>query len=313
MIAYVLSFAGFVSEVESHTFGFCRVLLVFFSIDVQLNDYDDRVLTKSDLLGRWAHFVLTIAAIIHDGNWHVGIDFAILMLILFAIESVMNPLPMTYRSVMIGAVSSVVHILIGCVLSRAGFENPALGLCHFLLVFFLVEVQLMGGMRRFFCPDITIPHHWVSFVLMDTLRTPGPWFVGYLSGIITGVLYWFRVLSYFAPSAQFFRRVEKRLFGDSLNRWMYVPAGDERGPVALEDELYSREPFGVFGCSVARKPESTGRCASGDRSVVPAQSFVSRNSNSRFVWLPFVFRHQSKSKYNEVRPRFGRGARGHCI
>jgi hypothetical protein len=188
----------------------------------------------------------------------VVIAFVLFMLIVFTLETLIDNLSLFSHFCLVGGVAGVAHILIGCVLNYTGLisDTGSFDFCDYLFLFFVIHI-IMTGVNRLFCRDIPVLQ-WLNLILMDALMTPGPCLVGYLSGILTGVLYRFHVLSYVAPGPQFFRMVEKRLFWNGLHGLRYLPAAEERGPIEIEDELYSPERFGDFRCSFARRPDSGG-------------------------------------------------------
>jgi hypothetical protein len=118
----------------------------------------------------------------------------------------------------------------------------ALGFSGVLLALIVIDIKLSGGDNRsvfgiFLVPAWTYP--WVMLLLLSLLM-PNVSVFGHISGLITGYLYKYHVLSFLAPSLSFFGRVERCLCPCFVNRLGYLAVDGIRDSGYLPFALFRR-------------------------------------------------------------------------
>jgi rhomboid domain-containing protein 1 len=187
---------------------------------------------------------LITSAYLHGGILHLIMNMMSFTFLGLSLENSIGTLSYFYHIVIFGIVSNLVHILIAYIMLVGGDASEifghALGFSGILFALIVIDLDISGGDQRsvfglFLVPSWCYP--WVVLLLMSLLM-PNVSFFGHLSGLFTGYLYKFKILSFLAPSAQFFGTVERKLCSCCTDRVGYINANGQR------DGNY--QPYAVF-------------------------------------------------------------------
>jgi membrane associated rhomboid family serine protease len=194
---------------------------------------------------------LITASYMHGGILHLAMNMMSFTMMGITLEMTLGTLSFFYHILLLGVVTGLTHVAIAYLMSLGGEASEvgshALGFSGILFALIVIDVQLSGGDERsvfglFLVPAWTYP--WVMLLLMSLLM-PNVSFFGHLSGMVTGYLYQFHILSYLAPGPQFFGRLERKLCCCCMNRLGYLPVEGQRDanyqPFALLTRLLRRE------------------------------------------------------------------------
>jgi membrane associated rhomboid family serine protease len=177
---------------------------------------------------------LITATYMHLGIFHLAMNMMSFTFTAISLEGAIGTLSFLYHIVIFGIISDIVHIVIAYILLLGGdpttVDSQAMGFSGVLFALIVIDINLSGGEQRsifglFLVPSWTYP--WVMLLVMS-LMLQGVSFLGHLSGLITGYLYQWGVLSYLAPPSEFFGRVERKICCCCVNRLGYLTTDGRR-------------------------------------------------------------------------------------
>jgi membrane associated rhomboid family serine protease len=194
---------------------------------------------------------LVTATYMHGGIFHLVMNMMSFTMLGLTLEVTLGTFSFFYHIFVFGVISGLIHSLIAYLMYYGGetseIGHHALGFSAVLFALIVIDVQLSGGDDRSVFGLFLVPawlYPWVMLLLMSLLM-PNVSFFGHLAGMVTGYLYQFHVLSYLAPSQQFFGRVERRLCSCCVNRLGYLPVEGQRDgnyqPFALLTRFFRRD------------------------------------------------------------------------
>jgi membrane associated rhomboid family serine protease len=171
------------------------------------------------------------------------------------IEILVGTVSFSYHLALFSVVSVVIHLLLGHAISWAGFvPDPGFPTDYFSRVLFalvVIEVHLKGGPKRRVLGLFSVPSWLYPFLifLLVSLFMGSAW-LAHLSGLLTGYLYQFGLLSVFLPARAFFQKWEQRLSP-------FLPVFVQTDPVEIERQLYTYTlwPSGSYRGSLDLKCE----------------------------------------------------------
>lgn len=191
----------------------------------------------------------------HLGILHLVMNMMSLTFLGMTLETTIGTLSFFYHIVIFGIAANLVYVGIAYMMAFGGdgslVVSQALGFSGVLFVLIVIDVDLSGGDQRSIFGLFAVPawlYPWVMLVFMSMLM-PNVSFIGHFSGIVVGYMYKWHLLSWLAPSARTFSRIESRICSCCTTTGGYVRADSVHDaqnfqPFAFFQHFYRDTPDG---------------------------------------------------------------------
>ena len=207
---------------DSLHFG-TRFLLIFMTLIyiIQITLFDDTIngllaLRPRKVIESGQVWRLVTSMFCHLGIFHLFSNMYSFSFLGMTLETTTGTMSFFYHIVVFGVLSNLVSVGIAYFMKLGGDSSAvnggAMGFSGVLFALIVIDVHLSGGASRSVLGLFTVPsslYPWIMLVVMSLL-IPNVSFMGHFSGLVVGYLYKFKLLSWLAPSTQFFARMERR-------------------------------------------------------------------------------------------------------
>lgn len=244
---------------DSLRFG-TRFLLIFMTVFyfIQLAFLDDRMngyltMHPRRIIENGEVWRLFTAMFGHLGIFHLVSNMYSFSFLGMTLETTIGTLSYFYHILVFGFLSNLLAVGIAYFMYFGGDPVPinsqAMGFSGVLFALIVIDIHLSGGETRSVLGFFTVPswlYPWVMLVILSLL-IPNVSFMGHFCGIMIGYMYKFRLLSWLAPPASFFGKVERAACRCCTTRLGYVSVENTHDatnfqPYAMFQHVYRDTP-----------------------------------------------------------------------
>ncbi|OHT12599.1 Clan S-, family S54, Rhomboid-like serine peptidase [Tritrichomonas foetus] len=193
---------------------------------------------------------LFISQYLHSGILHLAMNMMSFTQLGVSLENRIGTLSFFYHIFIFGFLSALLHTFIAWFMYVGGepshFMTGSIGFSGVLFTLVVIDNSLSGPGYRSLFGLVLIPSQFYPFALLFVMQLllRNVSFLGHLSGLIIGYLYYFDFLKFLTPSSNFFSSVENKICCCITQKLGYLPANNNSS--LSNNNGASFRPFAVF-------------------------------------------------------------------